>query len=124
MTSKDIILVLSQNDVVVASTAIRSQDIKTSCGTIEKASATQQDWEEHISGRKRWSLTASYLLLTAPKIKDLLMVGQTFDVTVQKVNDNTNKVSGTAILTEVAHSAAVGNLAKGSFSFMGTGPLI
>jgi len=124
MTGKDIIVVLSQNNVAVASTKVRSQDIKTSCDTIERASATQQQWEEHIAGRKRWTLSASYLILTAPQIKDLLNVGQTFDITVQKVNDSTNKVSGTAILTEVSNSAAIGNLAKGNYSFLGTGPLV
>jgi predicted secreted protein len=123
MTGKDIIVVLSQNNVAVASTKVRSQDIKTSCGTIERASATQQQWEEHIAGRKRWTLSVSCLILTAPQIKDLLKAGQSFDITMQKVNDSTNKVSGTAILTEVSVSASIGSLAKGNFSFLGTGPL-
>lgn len=123
MTGKDIILILSQNNVAIASTYIRSQDLKASCATIERASSTQQEWEEHITGRKRWTLSVSYLILTAPQIKDILKAGQSFGITMQKVNDSTNKVSGTAILTEVSISAAIGSLAKGNFSFLGTGPL-
>lgn len=122
MTGKDLIVILSQNGTALASTAIRSQEIQTSAETVEKASATQQDWKEYVSGRKAWSLSVSYLVLTASKVADLLMVGQTFDVTVKDV-DNTSSVSGVAILNSVKHTAAVGNLANGSFTFVGSGPL-
>jgi predicted secreted protein len=122
MTGKDLIVILSQNGTALASTAIRSQEIQTSAETIEKASATQQDWKEYVAGRKAWSLSVSYLVLTASKVADLLMVGQTFDVTVKDV-DNTSSVSGVAILSSVKHTAPVGNLANGSFTFVGSGPL-
>ena len=124
MTGKDIIVTLTNSSSqVLASTAIKSQDIKTQCDTIEKASSTQQAWREYVAGRKEWSLTVSYLVLAASKVKDLLMVGQTFGITVQKINDNTNKVSGSAILTAVQQTSTVGNLATGSFTFQGTGAL-
>lgn len=122
MTGKDLIVILSQNGTALASTAIRSQEIQASAETIEKASATQQDWKEYVAGRKAWSLSVSYLVLTASKVADLLMVGQTFDVTVKDV-DNTSSVSGVAILSSVKHTASIGNLANGSFTFVGSGPL-
>lgn len=122
MTGKDLIVILSQNGTALASTAIRSQEIQTSAETIEKASATQQDWKEYVAGRKAWSLSVSYLVLTASKVADLLMVGQTFDVTIKDV-DNTSSVSGVAILSSVKHTATIGNLANGSFTFVGSGPL-
>ena len=65
MTGKDIIVVLSQNSVAVASTCIRSQDIQTQADLIEVASASQQSWREYIAGRKGWSLTVTYLVLAA-----------------------------------------------------------
>ena len=123
MTGKDILLVLSQGGTAIASTAIKSQDVKTKADTIERASSSQQRWKEFVAGRKEWEVTASYLVLTSAKILDLLKVGQTFSVTVKKNGDNTNTVSGTAILTSVRQTAAVGNLAQGSFSFIGTGAL-
>ena len=122
MTGKDLIVILSQNGTALASTAIRSQEIQTSAETIEKASATQQDWREYVAGRKAWSLSVSYLVLTASKVADLLMVGQTFDVTIKDV-DNTSSVSGVAILNSVKHTATIGNLANGSFTFVGSGSL-
>lgn len=122
MTGKDLIVILSQNGTALASTAIRSQEIQTSAETIEKASATQQDWKEYVAGRKAWSLSVSYLVLTASKVADLLMVGQTFDITVKDV-DNTSSVSGVAILSSVKQTATLGNLANGSFTLVGSGPL-
>ena len=124
MTGKDIILVLSQNGTALASTAIKSQDIQTEADVIEKASSSQQSWREYIAGRKGWSVTLSYLVLTSEKILDLLKVGQTFSVTMKKVDDNTNKVTGNAILKAVKQTASVGNLAQGSWQLQGTGALV
>ena len=123
MTGKDIILVLSQGGTALASTAIKSQDIQTEADVIEKASSSQQSWREYIAGRKGWSVTLSYLVLTSDKILDLLKVGQTFSVTMKKANDNTNKVTGNAILKAVKQTASVGNLAQGSWQLQGTGAL-
>ena len=124
MTGKDIILVLSQGGTALASTAIKSQDIQTEADVIEKASSSQQSWREYIAGRKGWSVTLSYLVLTSDKILDLLKVGQTFSVTMKKVDDNTNKVTGNAILKAVKQTASVGNLALGSWQLQGTGALV
>ena len=123
MTGKDIILVLSQGGTALASTAIKSQDIQTEADVLEKASSSQQSWREYIAGRKGWSVTLSYLVLTSDKILDLLKVGQTFSVTMKKVDDNTNKVTGNAILKAVKQTASVGNLAQGSWQLQGTGAL-
>lgn len=123
MTGKDIILVLSQGGTALASTAIKSQDIQTEADVLEKASSSQQSWREYIAGRKGWSVTLSYLVLTSDKILDLLKVGQTFSVTMKKVDDNINKVTGTAILKAVKQTASVGNLAQGSWQLQGTGAL-
>lgn len=122
MTGKDLIVIISQNGTAIASTCIRSQEIQTSADTIEKASATQQNWKEYVAGRNAWSLSVSYLVLSASKVSDLLMVGQTFDITIKDV-DNTSSVTGTAILSSVKHTASVGTLANGSFSFTGSGHL-
>ena len=64
MTGKDLIVIISQNGTAIASTCIRSQEIQTSADTIEKASATQQNWKEYVAGRNAWSLNVSYLVLS------------------------------------------------------------
>lgn len=122
MTGRDLIVVLYQNNVALASTAIRSHDIQTKAGVNEKASATQQDWKEHLAGRKEWSLTVNYLVLAATKITDLLYVGQTFGITIRD-RENTVSITGRAIMTGVKQVANINSLVTGSFSFIGTGPL-
>ena len=123
MTGKDVILTLSQNGVAMANTKIKSQSIKTQCGTIEKASSTQQEWVEVIAGRNSWSLTVRYLVLSGSQVKDVLKVGQTFSVTMQEYGSSTNKVTGTALLSAVDAEYPTGNLAQGTFTFTGNGAL-
>ena len=121
MTGKNIILVLLQGGVALASTAIRSHDIEAASETIEHASATQQEWKEYIIGRKGWKVTVNYLLLTSAKVADLLYIGQTFDVQL-KVGEAT-LLTGHVLMQSVKHTATIGNLAQGSFSLLGTGAL-
>ena len=122
MTGKDIIVVFSQNGTALADTAIKSDSIKVNADVIEKASATQQAWKEYIAGRNGWTLSTGYLVLASAKIRDVLMVGQTFDVTVRPTTGNTT-LTGKAIMTDCEQVYNLGNLIKGTFSFQGTGPL-
>ena len=123
MTGKDVILTLSQNGVALANTKIKSQSIKSQCGVIEKASSTQQDWVEVIAGRKSWTLTVRYLVLSGSQVKDVLKVGQTFSITMQEYGSSTNKVTGTALLSGVDAEYPTGNLAQGTFTLTGSGAL-
>lgn len=123
MTGKDVILTLSQGGVALANTRIKSQSIKSQCGVIEKASSTQQDWVEVVAGRNSWSLTVRYLVLSGSQVKDVLKVGQMFDVTMNEYGSTTNKVTGTALLSSVDAEYPTGNLAQGTFTFTGSGAL-
>ena len=123
MTGKDVILTLSQGETALANTKIKSQSIKTQCGSIEKASETQQDWVEVVAGRKSWSITVRYLVLSGSQVKDVLKVGQMFDITMNESGSTTNKVSGKALLSAVDAEYPTGNLAQGTFTFTGSGAL-
>ena len=123
MTGKDVILTLSQGGVALANTRIKSQSIKSQCGVIEKASSTQQNWVEVVAGRNSWSLTVRYLVLSGSQVKDVLKVGQMFDVTMNEYGSATNKVTGTALLSAVDAEYPTGNLAQGTFTFTGSGAL-
>ena len=123
MTGKDVIMTLSQGGTALANTKIKSQSIKAQCETIEKSSATQQEWVEVIAGRKSWSLTVRYLVLAGSQVKDVLKVGQMFDITMNEIGSTTNKVTGTALLSAVDAEYPTGNLAQGTFTFTGSGAL-
>lgn len=122
MNGRDILIILSQGGTAVASTYVKSHDIQSSADTIEKASPTQQSWREYIAGRKDWSIQMSYLLLAASRLRDPLLAGQVFDVTI-KDRANTYSLTGEAILTTCKQTYTVGNLANGSFTLKGNGPL-
>lgn len=125
MTGKEYTVILSQGGTALAATRIRSNDIQTQAATIEKASASQQDWSEYIGGRKQWSFSVGYLVLSSAQVSDLLRVGQTFDVTFTATESASvsHSLTGRAILEQVKQTANIFNLAQGSFSFRGTGPL-
>lgn len=125
MTGKDITVIIAQDGTALASTRIKSNDIKTKCDTIEKASATQQTWKEFVAGRSEWSINVGYLVLAAPQVSNMLLVSQTFDLTLT-ANDGTSTVTltGKAILTAADIKANTGSLAQGTFAFQGTGPLV
>ena len=122
MTGKDIIVIISIRDTPMFATAIKSDDIQTQVNAIEKASATQQDWEEVIPGRKRWSLTVNYLVLLSGKLRDVLEVGKMFDITIRDRSNNVT-LTGQALLTDCKQTHTVNSLCQGSFSFRGNGPL-
>ena len=124
MTGKDVILTLSQGGVALANTKIKSQSIKSQCGVIEKASSTQQNWVEVVAGRNSWSLTVRYLVLSGSQVKDVLKVGQMFDITMNEYGSTTNAVTGTALLSAVDAEYPTGNLAQGTFTLTGSGALI
>lgn len=121
MTGKDIILTLTLNGSAVAATRIRSSEIETTASVIEKASSTQQQWKEFITGRREWSLNVNYLVLASGKVGDMLYAGQTFGVTF-KCGD-ANLLTGTAIMTQCKQTYTIESLCKGSFVLKGTGAL-
>ena len=124
MTGKDITVIIAQGGTALASTRIKSNDIKTKCDVIEKASATQQTWKEFVAGRSEWSINVGYLVLAAPQVSNVLLVRQTFDLTFT-ANDGTSTgtLTGKAILAAADIKANTGSLAQGTFAFQGTGPL-
>jgi len=124
MTGKDITVIIAQNGTALASTRIKSNDIKTKCDVIEKASATQQTWKEFVAGRSEWSINVGYLVLAAPQVRNVLLVRQTFDLTFTASDGtSTSTLTGKAILTTADIKANTGSLAQGTFAFQGTGPL-
>jgi len=103
----------------------RSNEIQTSIDTIEISSPTSGIWKEHITGRKEWSFTTGFLLLTSNQAKDLLNIGQSFVVQILSREGTTvgTLLQGTATLKSCKITASIGNLCQGSFQFEGNGEL-
>lgn len=102
----------------------RANEITSGCETIEIASATSGSWREFITGRKSWSITVNWLLITLDPIM-LLEVGNTYHLTIKRNNGASGSAwcDGDAILTQCKITATKGQLAQGTFTFQGTGSL-
>jgi predicted secreted protein len=104
--------------------AVKTHSVGSNADTIEKASATQQDWREFLSGRKDWNTSLNYLILedANSNITDLLKVGNIYTI-VSKDRSGTYQVQGNAICVSCRQDYQEGNLSVGSYSFRGTGAL-
>lgn len=118
---------MNGNNIIIyrdgtAIAAMKSNKIQTEAGTIEIASASQQEWEEFVVGRKRWSLTTDFLVTTSDAVLNLLRNGERC---VLSVRDRENNVilQGNAICTTCDATFTWGALARGTFIFKGNGAL-
>ena len=115
-------IIVLMNGTAIAGT--KSDEIQVDCETIEIASATDQAWTHSISGRKSWSLTVGWLVLANQDVRKALLVGSTVTIKIKgRGESDANGLSGSAILRTCKITATRGNLAQGSFAFVGNGPL-
>lgn len=118
-------VILKMGGVAIA--AAKSCDVNVSADLIKVSSPSDGAWEHSIAGRKSWSASCSHLVT---QISDSVgMIGQTVTLTFQPVDDsgtplaNISALTGTAIVKTWKGTFTVGNLAQGSYSFDGSGPL-
>ena len=115
-------IIVLMNGQAIAGT--KSDELQVDCETIEIASATDQGWTHHISGRKSWSLTVGWLVLANTDVRTALLVGSSVTIKIKGRGDSdANGLQGSAIISKAKITAIRGNLATGSFAFVGNGPL-
>lgn len=116
-------IIVFMNGQAIAGT--KSDEIQVDSETIEIASATDQEWVHLIAGRKSWSLTVGWLVLANQDVRKVLLVGSVVTIKIKgRGESDSNGLQGAAILKTVKVTATRGNLATGSFAFVGNGPLI
>lgn len=110
---------ISLNGTKIA--AQKSCKLSNGCDTIETASPTTGTWKTFIAGRASWSMSCSWLVLSASAMKtNALRVRSTYTITF---TDGSTTMSGTAICEKCDIESSVGSLVKGTFTFRGTGAL-
>ena len=115
-------IIVFMNGQAIAGT--KSDEIQVDSETIEIASATDQGWTHYLAGRKSWSLTVGWLVLANTDVRKVLLVGSSVTIKIKgRGESDSSGVSGSAILKTVKITATRGNLAQGSFAFVGNGPL-
>ena len=115
-------IIVLMNGQAIAGT--KSDELQVDCETIEIASATDQAWTHYISGRKSWSLTVGWLVLANTDVRKVLLAGSVVTIKIKGRGDtDANGLQGSAIISKAKITAIRGNLATGSFAFVGNGPL-
>jgi predicted secreted protein len=115
-------IIVFMNGTAIAGT--KSDEIQVDDEIIEVASETDQDWVHRIAGRKSWSLNVGWLVLANQDVRKVLLTGSVVTIKIKgRGESDSNGVAGAAILKTVKITATRGNLAQGSFAFVGNGPL-
>ena len=115
-------IIVFMNGTAIAGT--KSDEIQVESDTIEVASATNQDWVHRIAGRKSWSLNVGWLVLANQDVRKVLLADSVVTIKIKgRGASDSSGVTGSAILKTVKVTAVRGNLATGSFAFVGNGPL-
>lgn len=115
-------LIIKVNGTAIA--GARSCDINISGEEIEVANTTKDKWRVFITGREEWSVTCNHLLPASgtPLRSSKNMVNTT--VTIRMESGRYGDVlTGQAIVKSWRTTGTLGNLAQGTFSFRGSGPL-
>ena len=116
---------ISLDSTLAPFAATRKNDIQTSAEKIPVSSPYTGKWERHIVGRKKWSFTVSWLVGNPESIKNLLMAGNSYVITIihRDGNTSTSLLTGTATCLKAEIVNSCGKLAQGTFSFDGNGAL-
>lgn len=115
-------IIVYMNGQVIAGT--KSDEIQVESETIEVASETDQDWVHRIAGRKSWSLNVGWLVLANQDVRKVLLTDSVVTIKIKgRGESDSNGVTGAAIMKTAKITATRGNLAQGSFAFIGNGPL-
>ena len=116
-------IIVYMNGQAIAGT--KSDEIQVDSETIEIASETDQDGVHLRAGRKSWSLNVGWLVLANQDVRKVLLAGSVVTIKIKaRGESDSSGLQGAAILKTVKITAVRGNLANGSFAFVGNGPLI
>ena len=122
-------MAINGNNIIItvdghAVAGTRSNEVQCESEIIEISSSSDKDWKAVIAGRKSWSFTVGFLLLENANVRRLLSVGSKYTIIIKgRDASGAEQLTGEAILKTCKIAATRGNLATGSFSFTGTGPL-
>ena len=115
-------LIIKVNGTAIA--GARSCDINISGEEIEVANTTKDKWRVFITGREEWSVTCNHLLPASgtPLRSSKDMVNTTVTIMMESGRYG-DVLTGQAIVKSWRTTGTLGNLAQGTFSFRGSGPL-
>ena len=122
---KNIYISIGEGSGATIIAGCRSDEIQVGTEMIEISSPNSSKWREFLDGRSEWSFTVSYLVMANNQVKDLLKSGTKVTVSIVAGEGTAIVVllQGQAWIKAAKQTFTLGNLAQGSFTFQGTGPL-
>lgn len=119
INGNNIFISLGSDTTPIAGT--KSDEIQVGCTTIDISSPMQGEWEEHIKGRKKWSVSVNFLVLANTDVEKLIDAGKSYTLTIR--TSSTGYLTGTATLEQCTMRFARFDVVQGSFNFKGNGAL-
>lgn len=119
-----VLLKESGTGVIIAGT--RSNEFQTDIDLQEVSSPNSGTWKEHLPQREEWNVSTNFLVTSDESLLSLLETRKY--VTLSLVSRSpggtvTELLTGEAWVKSCKITATLGNLAQGSFQFVGNGPL-
>ena len=102
---------------------IRSQEPETHAAMQPTCSPDQGQWDEFLSGRKGWQMTANWIVGVTTQLYWLLEVGEMYKLRCEDRSNSNVYVEGYAFIDTCKITMTRGNIVQGSFHFTGTGAL-
>lgn len=116
------------DDKVICGT--KANDIQCEAELVNVSSSSDGTWVHRIVGRKEWSVTVNFILTPASEgnmsvtVGNLLSVGSRYTLLIKRRDGTAAKsLTGSAYLKSMKITGSRGNLAVGSWQFVGNGPL-
>ena len=119
-----VLLKESGTGVIIAGT--RSNEFQTDVDLQEVSSPTTGTWKEHLPQREEWNVSTNFLVTSDESLLSLLETRKyvTLSLVCRAPGGTvTELLTGEAWVKSCKITATLGNLAQGSFQFVGNGPL-
>lgn len=119
-----VLLKESGTGVIIAGT--RSNEFQTDVDLQEVSSPNTGTWKEHLPQREEWNVSTNFLVTSDESLLSLLKTRKyvTLSLVCRAPGSTvTELLTGEAWVKSCKITATLGNLAQGSFQFVGNGPL-
>lgn len=123
---RNLYVLIQENGTGVIIAGTRSNEFQTDIDLQEVSSPNTGTWKEHLPQREEWNVSTNFLVTSDESLLSLLKTRKY--VTLSFVSRSpggtvTELLTGEAWIKTCKISAVLGNLAQGSFQFVGNGEL-
>jgi len=112
-------LIIKLNGTAIAAARSCSLDVRTQ--SIPVSSPQDGDWQHYRKGKSSWVVRVNCLVMGIRTM--VLHKGQTYTLRMEVRSLSSDYVLGTAMCTAINITGVRGNMAQGSFEFVGSGAL-